>query len=278
VMTFSDLIKWKTDQNEIDAVLEDVFTEFDRTRWNYNVDSKEVADKWSVNWSEFIIMLLSKFLWNNWKTKAKEYWISDENIKLSETNWAVNMGMKSEDIKNADNLQDWWYLKWRKLLDNPAFSKKLDEVSNSIWANRDDLIKIMMAESTLDPRIINPYSNATWLIQFMPNTAKWLWTSVWKIRGMNWVEQLDLVEKYFKQNSKWYPLDSIEKLYQVVFYPYSLNKSPDFVFGSQDWKANIIKSQNKVISKFSSRPDWLIDWYAFSRYVQDHVSKLSNIA
>jgi hypothetical protein len=130
----------------------------------------------------------------------------------------------------------------------------------------------MMAESKLDPRIVNKYSNATWLIQFIPSTANWLWTSVWKIRGMTWTQQLDYVEKYFKQNSKWYPLDSIEKLYQVVFYPASLWKWKDYVFW---WE--LVAKQNSVISKFSTRPDWLIDWYAFEKYVKDHVSRISTI-
>jgi UDP-glucose 6-dehydrogenase len=47
------------------------------------------------------------------------------------------------------------------LLQNTEFSNKLDSVCTNIGANRNDLIKIMMAESKLDPRIVNKYSNAT---------------------------------------------------------------------------------------------------------------------
>ena len=271
-LAFSDLVK-DLSSEQAKVVLEDAFTEFDRYRWSFNL-SNELKD-WK--YSDKLAMWLFAQFSKDWKQSAKDYWISEEKIKAVETNWEIYYSMDAKSIQNADSLSDGTYLKWEKLLQNEDFSAKLDKVCVSLWANREDLIKVMKAESWLDPRIVNKQSWATWLIQFMPKTAEWLWTSVWNIRAMTWVEQLDLVEKYFKQNSRWVSLDSIEKLYQVVFYPLSLSKDSWFVFGSEqsDSYARKVAAQNWVIARYSNRPDWLIDWYAFSRYVNNHVSKFA---
>jgi len=256
---FWELAK-ETPENMLKQIIEDAFTEYDRIRWAYNYEP---------NSQDLIITLLIQFS-KNWKEDGKKLGIPEEKIKKAEENWDYNMRLKPNEIKNKDSLPNWDYLKWNELLNDIDFSNKLNEVCKNIWASKEDMIKMMMAESTLDPRIVNPTSQATWLIQFMPKTAIWLWTSVWKIRAMSWVEQLDYVEKYFKSNSKWIALDSLEKLYQVVFYPASLWKGKEYVFWGQQ-----VAAQNKWIAKFSNREDWLIDWYAFSKYVQNHVKHIN---
>lgn len=240
--------------------LEDAFTEYDRQRWSFNYNENSDEQKLGL------IMQFSK----DWKKTAQEYWIKDDFIKSSETNWDYFMWFNSNNIKNNDSLPDWTYLKWERLLQNPEFSKRLDEVCESIWANREDLIKVMQAESKLDPRAVNASSKATWLIQFMPSTAKWLWTSVWRIRSMSWVEQLIYVEKYFKQYSRNFSLNSVENLYKAVFYPASLWKWDNYLF----WWVNVAR-QNPAISRFSDRSDWLIDWKTFSKYVNSYVESLA---
>jgi len=183
---------------------------------------------------------------------------------------------------NPSQEWDWKKEKSQKLpksreaiLNNPAFSNRLDQVCSKIWANREDLIKVMIAESWLNPKAVNPISNATGLIQFMPDTARGLWTSISSLRGMSAIQQLDYVEKYFVQSSRWVPLNTIESLYQAVFYPVSLSKWKDFVYWSEKsiWYAKKVAKQNPGISKFSNKPGRLIDQIAFSKYVNDHVSK-----
>ena len=269
-IAFGDLVK-NTPDEQVMIVLEDAFTEFDRYRGNFNIWN-ELQDR---KYSETLVMgLLTQFS-KDWKQSAKDYWISPERIKAAETNGEVYYWMDALAIQNADSMPDGTYLKWEQLLQNPQFSAKLDKVCASLWANREDLIKVMKAESRLDPRIVNKQSWATWLIQFMPRTAAWLGTSVGNIRAMTWVEQLDLVEKYFKQNSRGYNLSTIEDLYKVVFFPLSLWKSNDWVFDAKDAPAHKVASQNPWISKFSQRSDGLIDGHTFSKYVNNHVSRLA---
>lgn len=269
-IAFGDLVK-NTPDEQVKVVLEDAFTEFDRYRGNFNIWNELQDGKYS----ETLVMgLLTQFS-KDWKQSAKDYWISPERIKAAETNGEVYYWMDALAIQNADSMPDGTYLKWEQLLQNPQFSAKLDKVCASLWANREDLIKVMKAESRLDPRIVNKQSWATWLIQFMPRTAAWLGTSVGNIRAMTWVEQLDLVEKYFKQNSRGYNLSTIEDLYKVVFFPLSLWKSNDWVFDAKDAPAHKVASQNPWISKFSQRSDGLIDGHTFSKYVNNHVSRLA---
>lgn len=165
-------------------------------------------------------------------------------------------------------------LKWIKLLEDKAFVAKLKDVCENIKANPEDLIKVMFAESWLNPQAKNRlWSWATWLIQFMPKTAAWLGTSVEKIRKMSAVDQLDLVEKYFLQLSNGKPLYSLEELYKVVFFPAAVGKSDGWIFEAPWVSAEAIKRQNWVIAKYSTRPDWYIDWYAFRKYVQEKAGK-----
>ncbi|MDD3302591.1 MAG: hypothetical protein PHN31_03470 [Candidatus Gracilibacteria bacterium] len=256
---FEELAK-ETPENMLKQIIEDAFTEYDRIRGAYNYEP---------NSQELIITLLIQFS-KNWKEDGKKLGIPEEKIKKAEENGDYNMRLKTNEIKNKDSLPNGDYLKGNELLNNIDFSNKLNEVCKNIGANKEDMIKMMMAESTLDPRIVNSTSQATGLIQFMPKTAIGLGTSVGKIRAMSGVEQLDYVEKYFKSNSKGIALDSLEKLYQVVFYPASLGKGKEYVFGGQQ-----VAAQNKGIAKFSNREDGLIDGYAFSKYVQNHVKHIN---
>lgn len=250
--------------------IENAFIEIDRFRWSQNMSLD------LVNWKylpELAFYILAKFN-PNWQEIAQDLWYEKQTIDNHISDWSLNLSLKSWDIINGDSLESWDYLKWNELLQNQEFMNKLNQVAINIWANVDDLIKIMRAESSLDPRIMNSQTKATWLIQFMPNTARDLWTTIWKIRWMTALEQLDLVERYFLKNSRGYNLDSITKLYQVVFFPASLWKDQSWVFDAKDAPWYKVAAQNPWISKFSDRSDWLIDGYTFEKYVLNHVSKL----
>lgn len=235
--------------------MENIFTQFDRERWHINSLS---------NSEELYLKIFSKYNPSNWKELATQYWISGDKIKAYEDWWMANLDLEASLIKNSDSLADWGWLKGDKLLENPEFKSRLEEVANNIWATNENLISVMAAESEIDPRNINHISNATWLIQFTPDTAIWLWTTVWKLRVMSWVEQLNYVEKYFLQNNNWHKLDSKLALYKATFYPASLWEDDSYVFW---WEK--VANQNYVIAKYSKRPDWLIDWYAFREYVEN---------
>lgn len=125
--------------------------------------------------------------------------------------------------------------------DKEAFGNKLIQVSNNLGINPNWLMAVMWKECRLDPKAINKSSGASWLIQFMPKTAKGLWTSVEAIRAMSALDQLDYVEKYMKNYAS--KIHSYEDTYLAVFYPAYLGKSDD-----KKLPANVI-AQNPWVGK-----------------------------
>ncbi|MFA5916871.1 MAG: N-acetylmuramidase domain-containing protein [Candidatus Gracilibacteria bacterium] len=88
ILTFSDLIKGKTDENEIDAVLEDAFTEFDRTRGKVEASGKMevVKEGQQGRYDENLIINLLKVLFPGlWKEKAISTGFSENEINNFET-------------------------------------------------------------------------------------------------------------------------------------------------------------------------------------------------
>lgn len=141
------------------------------------------------------------------------------------------------------------------------FEKKMLDISDKLGINANWLMAVMMLESGVNPKIVNPVGGATGLIQFMPKTAIGLGTSTENLKKLNHVQQLDYVYKYF------YPyrgkLKSGEDLYLATFYPYALNKSEDYIFGSEKGNEYSLKisQQNPGLMKFSddnylSKKEW----------------------
>jgi peptidoglycan hydrolase-like protein with peptidoglycan-binding domain len=115
----------------------------------------------------------------------------------------------------------------------PYFMEKLKKVASNLGVAEKDLIGIMKHESNLNPRAVNPYSKATGLIQFMPDTARSLGTTIGEIYKMSATEQLDLVEKYYKVNGV-KAGDDIGDLYMLTFMPAARSKPDSFVLGNKD--------------------------------------------
>lgn len=104
-----------------------------------------------------------------------------------------------------------------------AFKSKLVDISKRLGVNPNYLMAVMSFESKLNPKAVNPLSNATGLIQFLPSTAKGLGTSVSALKGMSAERQLDFVEKYLTPYKG--RMNSIEDAYMAVFYPAAIGKS-----------------------------------------------------
>lgn len=124
------------------------------------------------------------------------------------------------------------------------FIAEVIRYSTILGINPNWLMFVMNFESagTFNPAIQNPYTKGTGLIQFMPNTAKGLGTSIEQLKNMTNVQQLYYVYKYFKGRK----YNSIFDLYLITFYPYAFGKSDDYVFGSERSLAfaKLIKKQN----------------------------------
>lgn len=78
------------------------------------------------------------------------------------------------------------------------FMSEVNRVSARFGVDPLDMLAVMRAESRLDPTAQNPRSRATGLIQFIPQTAAALGTTVEEIRGMSAAQQMQLVERYFQ--------------------------------------------------------------------------------
>jgi hypothetical protein len=135
-----------------------------------------------------------------------------------------------------------------------AFDKKLEQVARNLKVSKKDLIAIMNHESGLNPAAVNPSSGATGLIQFMPKTAIGLGTTTAALRKMSATQQLDYVEKYYK-NIRGKAKD-VGDLYMYTFLPAAVGKPNNFVIGAKGSGSSVfgisqnsLYNQNKVFDK-----------------------------
>jgi len=116
-----------------------------------------------------------------------------------------------------------------KAIQDPDFKAKLDKVATALGVKSSDLMAVMKQESGVNPQAVNPKSNARGLIQFMPDTARRLGTTVDEIYKMDAVEQLDYVYKYFKMTGV--GNGTLGDLYMAVFMPKYVGYPDDTVLG-----------------------------------------------
>lgn len=102
------------------------------------------------------------------------------------------------------------------------------------------LMVVMYKESRLKPDAKNPLSTATGLIQWLESTAqKTHKLTTAQIAQMNGLQQLDLVQAYYKPYAK--KCKTLTDTYLAVHYPVAMNKPADYVVyaaGSKAYAAN----------------------------------------
>lgn len=104
------------------------------------------------------------------------------------------------------------------------FLYKVQHIASRLGIKPHWLMFVMYFESRLNPKAVNPYSGATGLIQFMPNTARSLGTTVEELAEMTNLQQLDYVLAYLKPHEG--RMHSWVDVYLAVFYPVAMRK-PD---------------------------------------------------
>ena len=118
---------------------------------------------------------------------------------------------------------------------------------------------------------------ATGLIQFMPDTAIALGTTVEELKKLSPTEQLDYVYKYFKPYTN--KIYDFSHLYSINFYPYMLDKGSEYVIGSEKGEkyTKLVAKQNKGIDL---NKDNKITSSEFKKYAYKDIPKewLSNMA
>ena len=135
-------------------------------------------------------------------------------------------------------------------IQDPDFNKKLDKIANALGVSSKDLVAIMKQESGVNPAAVNKQSGATGLIQFMPDTARRLGTSVEELRTMSAVEQLDYVYKYFKMVGV-KPGMELGDLYMAVFMPKYVGADDSTVLGKDGASgfSGKVYAQNKGLDR-----------------------------
>ena len=109
---------------------------------------------------------------------------------------------------------------------SPEFATKVIELSDRLGIDPNWLMACMKFESDLRATTVNKTSGATGLIQFMPDTARSLGTSVEELRGLFDTEQLVYVEAYLQNRGK---LTSLEDVYMAILWPVAIGKPNDYV-------------------------------------------------
>jgi hypothetical protein len=139
-----------------------------------------------------------------------------------------------------------------------AFLSKVKAVATALKVKADWLMMIMYIESRINPSAVNSVSNATGLIQFMPNTAISLGTTVAKLKAMSNVDQLEYVQKYYA------PLvgrmNSFYDMYLSTFFPVAIGKPDDYVFQTKSLPASLIAKQNSALDTNNNGEITMKEW------------------
>ena len=141
------------------------------------------------------------------------------------------------------------------------FFEGVNDVCSSVIIRPEWLMITMAIETvkTFDPAIQNPYTQATGLIQFMPDTARDLGTTIEELKKLRNYEQLYYVKKYLTPYRG--RMKSYEDVYLTVFYPAAVGKPDSYPLGLSDEmrrriaKVNAAYDVNKdnVIQKYEIR-------------------------
>ncbi|MDO9152339.1 MAG: transglycosylase SLT domain-containing protein [Paludibacter sp.] len=107
----------------------------------------------------------------------------------------------------------------------------------------DWLMIIFDMECNFNHRAVNPYTNATGLIQFTPATAKAYGTSVDALYNMPNYEQLPYVYKFYK--GKTGKIFSLYDLYKLTILPISYGKDATWILKFGNVTAKTFATQNK---------------------------------
>lgn len=124
----------------------------------------------------------------------------------------------------------------------PEETKALNTLASWLGVPADWLYKLIMFESSWNPKAKNPSSGARGLIQFMPQTAKDLGyknpDAIIAAYPDIASQLLGPVAAYFKLPGKKGPYPTKQSLYMAVFYPVHRNVPPDTLLGKEARKAN----------------------------------------
>jgi hypothetical protein len=167
------------------------------------------------------------------------------------------------------------YINTIPAIEQAAFTAKVQSVAKFLGVQPNWLMQVMKSESGINPAIENkayPFSNgyATGLIQFTPDTAIGLGTTVAQLKQMNRVQQMDWVAKYFSPYRG--KLKSYFDVYLTTFFPVAISHSGDdnWVFETSKISRSSVARSNPAID---INKDGKITMGEFKQYVKNTVPK-----
>jgi len=125
-----------------------------------------------------------------------------------------------------------------------AFGAKIAEIAKLLDVAPEWLMFVMWFESKLKAQAVNPVSNATGLLQWMPATAKDLGTTVEALYNMTNLKQLDYVYRYYKPYKG--KMKSFEDVYMGAFFPAAIGKPEDYVLKTSKLPADTVAKANPI--------------------------------
>ena len=136
-----------------------------------------------------------------------------------------------------------------KAIQDPDFKAKLGKIAQLLGTTPNAMLAVMKQESGVDPSAVNKTSRATGLIQFMPDTARQLGTTVEELRTMDPVQQLDYVYKYYKMTGV--GDGTAGDLYMATFMPKYVGYPDNHVLGANGAAgfAGKVYAQNTVLDR-----------------------------
>ena len=122
---------------------------------------------------------------------------------------------------------------------------KMQEIADMLGVPSDWISAVCWKESREKSTAVNKSSDATGFIQFMPNTAISLGTSVLELYNMSPVDQLDYVYKYFSPYIG--KIRSYCDLYLITFFPAAVGKQDDYILETSKLSAYSVAHGNPGI-------------------------------
>ena len=189
------------------------------------------------------------------KVTSPDFQVALKNAYTNGSPWVITVNNGRISVVNIEGITPQYIFDAYDKAEQaePGFKNKVKQVASQLGVDEMALVKIMYKESKFDPKARNGDTKATGLIQFMPDTAIGLKTTVDALYKMTRIEQLDYVKTYFSNygvSGKTYA-----ELYLITFYPFALSKPNDYIIGSEvsTPRAIIIANQNAGIKKFSTQ-------------------------
>lgn len=136
---------------------------------------------------------------------------------------------------------------------DPEFVKKLKTVAQNLRIDPDDLAAIIYTESRGRASAINKFDVSVGLIGFTRGTAESLKTTKERIAQMSAIDQLDLVEQYYRRIGV-KPGMNRGQIYMLTFLPAFVNSPDNTVLGKENGGNLVLPSGRE--SKLSMHKIW----------------------